>query len=127
MSAAALLDTHAVLWALSGDPRLPGSLADQLNAAPGQFLVSDVTFWEIAVKRSTGKLDVPDNLPALVSDLGFGALSITRRQAWAVRGLPLHHRDPFDRLLIVQAQDLDLPVVTIDAAFAGYDVQVRWS
>lgn len=123
---AALLDTHPLLWALRGDARLPDELAEQINAAPSQFLVSDATFWEIAIKRSTGKLDVPDDLPKLVADLGFGAAPITRRQAWAVRALALHHRDPFDRLLIAQAIDLGVAIVTADAALAAYDVRVRW-
>ncbi|MGX6447732.1 type II toxin-antitoxin system VapC family toxin [Patulibacter sp. S7RM1-6] len=123
---AVLLDTHPLLWALGGDPRLPDVLGERLDADPSRFLVSDVSLWEIAVKRSTGKLDVPDDLPRILDGLGFGAAPLLRRQAWTGRGLPFHHRDPFDRLLIAQAQDLDVPVVTADAAFAAYDVVVDW-
>ena len=121
-----LLDTHALLWALVGDPRLPGSVGEALDRDPARFGVSDVSFWEIAVKRSTGKLVVPTDLPQVVDLLGLSRVAITREQAWAVHDLELHHRDPFDRLLIAQARDLDLVVVTADEAFTAYDVGVEW-
>jgi len=122
----ALLDTQPLLWVLAGDRRLPGWLAEEVDDAPSAFGVSAVSLWEIAIKRSTGKLTVPDHLPDIVSDLGFSELSITRRQVWAVADLPFHHRDPFDRLLIAQAADLDLPIVSGDRAFAEYGVETRW-
>lgn len=121
-----LLDTHPLLWALSGHPNLPAPLAVAIEADPSCFLVSDVSLWEIAIKRSAGKLQVPDYVPEIVADLGFGAVRIGRRQTWDVRKLPLHHRDPFDRLLIAQAQDLGVPIVTRDGAFDAYDVTVTW-
>lgn len=121
-----LLDTHPLLWALSEHPELPEPLAAAIDADPSQFLVSDVTLWEIAIKQATGKLQVPDYLPEIVAELGFGAVRIARRQAWHVRELPLHHRDPFDRLLIAQARNLGVPVVTRDPAFEAYDVEVAW-
>lgn len=121
-----LLDTHPLLWALSEHPDLPEPLATAIDADPSRFLVSDVTLWEIAIKQATGKLQVPDYLPEIVAELGFGAVRIARRQTWDVRKLPLHHRDPFDRLLIAQARDLGVPVVTRDAAFDAYDVAVVW-
>lgn len=121
-----LLDTHPLLWALSEHPELPGSLAVAIDADPSRFLVSDVTLWEIAIKQATGKLQVPDYLPEIVVDLGFGSARIDRRQTWSVRKLPWHHRDPFDRLLIAQARDLGFPVVTRDAAFGAYDVTATW-
>lgn len=126
MSTQLLLDTHPLLWALSEHPELPASLATEIDADPSRFLVSDVTLWEIAIKRSTGKLQVPDYLPKIVAGLGFGAVPIARRQTWDVRRLPWHHRDPFDRLLIAQARDLGVPLVTRDAAFGAYDVAVTW-
>ncbi len=101
---AQLLDTHPLLWALAEHPHLPDSLAAAIDADPSRFLVSDVSLWEIAIKRSTAKLEVPDYIPEIIADLGFGATRIDRRQAWDVRQLPWHHRDPFDRLLIAQAR-----------------------
>lgn len=121
-----LLDTHPLLWALSEDPSIPASMAAEIDAEPSRFLVSDVSLWEIAIKCSTGKLQVPEFFAEVVADLGFGAVRIDRRQAWGVRNLPLHHRDPFDRLLITQASDLGVPVVTRDAAFDAYDITVVW-
>jgi PIN domain nuclease of toxin-antitoxin system len=121
-----LLDTRVLLWALAGDDRLPGWLGEELNRNAASFGVSDVSLWEIAIKRSTGKLRTPDDLPDVVADVGFHRVSITRSQIWAVRDMPLHHRDPFDRLLVAQARDLGTPLVTADPAIAAYDVPVVW-
>lgn len=121
-----LLDTHPLLWALAADDRLPKWLGEDLERDPATFGVSDVCLWEIAIKNSTGKLRVPDDLPQTVADLGFQRVSISRAQVWAIRDLPLHHRDPFDRLLIAQAQDLGVPLVTADDAMSAYDVAVLW-
>ena len=123
---AGLLDTHPLLWALAADERLPRWLTEDLDEDPTAFGVSDVCLWEIAIKRSTGKLRTPGDLPQIIADLGFHHVSITRAQAWAVGDLPLHHRDPFDRLLVAQAQDLGVPLITADAALSAYDVAVLW-
>jgi len=121
-----LLDTQVLLWTLAADGRLPAWLGEDIDHDPGSFGVSDVCVWEIAIKRSTGKLRTPDNLPQVVTDLGFPEVSITRTQVWAVRDLPFHHRDPFDRLLVAQARDLGVPVVTGDPSMSAYDVAVLW-
>jgi PIN domain nuclease of toxin-antitoxin system len=121
-----LLDTQALLWAFAADDRLPRWLGEDIDDDPASFGVSDVCFWEIAIKRSTGKLRTPDNLPEVVANFGFHEVSITRTQVWAVRDLPFHHRDPFDRLLVAQARDLGVPVVTRDPAMSAYDVAVLW-
>jgi PIN domain nuclease of toxin-antitoxin system len=88
--------------------------------------VSDVCVWEIAIKRSTGRLRAPDDLPDVVAELGFQQVSITRAQVWAVSDLLFHHRDPFDRLLVAQARSLGVPVITADTAISAYDVAVLW-
>jgi PIN domain nuclease of toxin-antitoxin system len=123
---AGLLDTHPLLWALADDDRIPAWLREDIGADPTRFGVSDACLWEIAIKRSTGKLRTPDDLPRIVADLGFHQVSITRAQVWAVGDLPFHHRDPFDRLLVAQARDLGVPLVTADAALSDYDVAVLW-
>jgi len=123
---AGLLDTQPLLWALAADHRLPTWLSEDIDRDPTTFGVSDVSLWEIAIKRSTGKLRTPDDVPRVVTDLGFHHVSITHTQVWAVRDLPLHHRDPFDRLLVAQARDLGLPLVTADGSIAAYDVAVLW-
>jgi len=123
---AGLLDTHPLLWALAADDRLATWLSQDIERDPTRFGVSDVSLWEIAIKRSTGKLRTPDDLPQIVAELGFHQVSVTRTQVWAVRDLPFHHRDPFDRLLVAQARDLGVPLVTADDALSAYDVAVLW-
>ncbi len=123
---AGLLDTHPLLWALAADDRLPTAISEDINRDPARFGVSDVCLWEIAIKRSTGKLRTPDDLPRVIAELGFAQVSITRTQVWAVRRLPFHHRDPFDRLLIAQARDLGVPLITTDDVMAEYDVAMLW-
>jgi PIN domain nuclease of toxin-antitoxin system len=121
-----LLDTQALLWTFAADDRLPTWLGEDIDRDPASFGVSDVCLWEIAIKRSTGKLRTPDDLSQVVADFGFQEVSITRTQVWAVRDLPFHHRDPFDRLLIAQAREIGVPVVTADPAMSAYDVAVLW-
>ncbi|MEA2300063.1 MAG: hypothetical protein QOE44_598 [Solirubrobacteraceae bacterium] len=121
-----LLDTQVLLWALAADERLPVWLGEEINRDAASFGVSDVSLWEIAIKRSTGKLRAPDDLPDVVADVGFHRVSITRSQVWAVRDMPFHHRDPFDRLLVAQARAIGTPLVTADPAIAAYDVPVVW-
>jgi PIN domain nuclease of toxin-antitoxin system len=121
-----LLDTHVLLWTLADDKRLPPWLRRELDQDPARFGVSDVSLWEIAIKRSLGRLRTPDDLPRVVADLGFHQVAITCGQAWAVANLPLHHRDPFDRLLVVQAQDLGVALVTANADLSLYDIAVLW-
>jgi PIN domain nuclease of toxin-antitoxin system len=123
---AGLLDTHPLLWALADDGRLPAWLREDIGRNAAGFGVSDACMWEIAIKRSTGKLRLPDDLPRIVAELGFQQVSITRTQVWAARDLPFHHRDPFDRLLVAQARDLSIPIVTADEALSDYDVAVLW-
>jgi PIN domain nuclease of toxin-antitoxin system len=123
---AGLLDTQVLLWVLAGDSRMPAWLGENIDRDPATFGVSDVCLWEIAIKRSTGKLHSPDDLPRVVTDLGFDHVSISRSQVWAVRNLPFHHRDPFDRLLVAQARDLGVPIVTADHSMAAYDVAIVW-
>ena len=123
---AGLLDTHPLLWELAGDERVPTWLRDHIDRDPSRFAVSDVCLWEIAIKRSVGKLEVSADLPQTIDELGFARAAITRSQVWAVGDLPQHHRDPFDRLLIAQAQDLALPLITVDAAMSAYGVPTLW-
>ncbi len=120
-----LLDTHALLWYVRGDrERISRPLQQRIESGPS--IASVASLWEIAIKSALGKLEAPDDLPALVESLGFEVLVVTREHAWAVRELPHHHRDPFDRLLIAQAQVERLPILTVDPAFYRYDVGATW-
>lgn len=120
-----LLDSHALLWFVAGDQRRIGkTLRARIEAEA--TMVSTASLWEIAIKVALGKLDAPDDLPARVEQLGFELLAVTAEHAWQTRHLPQHHRDPFDRLLIAQAQVEKLAIMTADPAFDAYDVKVVW-
>lgn len=123
---AGLLDTHPLLWELAGDERVPAWLREDIDRDPSRYGVSDVCLWEVAIKRSVGKLQASADLPRTIADLGFARIAITRSQVWAVGDLALHHRDPFDRLLIAQARELALPLITVDAAMSAYGVPTLW-
>jgi PIN domain nuclease of toxin-antitoxin system len=118
-----LLDTHVVLWWLSDDPTLAVEIKDRLDHEPDVY-VSPATIWEIAIKQSIGKLDKPADLPERVRDSGFRHLNITAEHGIVAGRLPLIHRDPFDRMLIAQAQVEHLTLVTRDAEIPKYNVDV---
>lgn len=121
-----LVDTHAFLWFLDGDSSLSitarGLIADPTN----QVLVSVASLWEAAIKRGLGKLALPDDFPDLLETAGFETLAVEAEDAWSVADLPQHHGDPFDRLLIAQASNRGIPIITGDPRFAAYEVELRW-
>jgi PIN domain nuclease of toxin-antitoxin system len=120
-----LIDSNALLWFVAGDSKRIGRmLRAQIEAEA--TTVSVASLWEIAIKVALGKLEAPDDLPAKVEQLGFYLLPVTAEHAWRVRQLPVHHRDPFDRLLIAQAQVERLPIFTADSLFDAYDVVAIW-
>ena len=121
-----LVDSHVLLWHVQDDSRLgPGPTA-RIEAVDAEVLVSVASLWEIAIKSALGKLDAPDDLPERVEAMGFELLQVTPEHAWRVRSLPRHHGDPFDRLLIAQAQIERMPIISADSDFAPYDVRVLW-
>jgi PIN domain nuclease of toxin-antitoxin system len=121
-----LIDSQVLLWHLLDDPRLGPVPTGAIEAPGAEVHVSLASVWEIAIKSALGKLEAPDDLPAQIEQLGFELLPITTEHVWCVRRLPHHHRDPFDRLLIAQAEIEGLPIVTADPAFARYGVSVIW-
>jgi PIN domain nuclease of toxin-antitoxin system len=121
-----LVDTHVLLWWLTDDLALSPVARDAIADPVNEPLVSAASLWEIAIKRSLDKLTAPDDLPDRIVDEGFRWLPVSANHAWQVRELPLHHRDPFDRILVAQALIERLPVITTDAHFGQYGVQVRW-
>ncbi len=116
-----LADTHILLWALSDDARLTKPHRDILESN-AEIIISAASIWEIAIKKSIGKLRVPDNLPNLLPRAGFQILPITAQHADAVSLLPFHHNDPFDRLIIGQAQIEKLPIIGVDKRFSDYNI-----
>ncbi len=121
-----LLDTHALLWWLTDDPALSQRARELVADPANEPLVSSASVWEIAIKRSLGKLVAPEDLPERIAEEGFSWLAITAHHAWQVRDLPPHHRDPFDRLLVAQALSEGLPIVSGDDRFSDYGVEIRW-
>ena len=118
-----LLDTHVVLWQLAGADRL-GRRARQAIAEAAELAFSVVSFAEIGVKTAIGKLAVPTDLRQHIAASGVQVLGLAPDHGLAVAELPLHHRDPFDRLLIVQARAEGLTLVTADERIARYDVSL---
>ena len=116
-----LLDTHVVLWELSGSRRISAAATDAIQQAT-ELLFSVVSFAEIGVKASLGKLTVPEDLHEHVLRSGLRILGLDVDHGLAVADLPMHHRDPFDRLLVAQARSQQLTIVTADRRIADYDV-----
>ena len=119
-----LLDTHALLWLLAGDPRLGPDVRATLGSEAEEILVSAATAWEISIKRQLGKLRAPDDLEQQLRTGGLQPLAITIAHANLAGQLPVHHSDPFDRMLIAQASLERLTVVTHDPRFEQYGVSV---
>jgi PIN domain nuclease of toxin-antitoxin system len=121
-----LLDTHALLWSVGDTERLSSTARDVLSAGVVPAYVSAASVWEIAIKRASGKLKAPDDLLEQVAAARFSELGVTFKHAVLAGALPLHHSDPFDRMLVAQAQSEKLTLVTSDAKLAAYDVPVLW-
>lgn len=118
-----LLDTHVVLWQLSGERGLSEAACEAIAAAD-DLLFSVVSFAEVGIKASVGKLEVPDTLLASITDSGLRILGLSAAHGLAVAKLPAHHRDPFDRLIIAQATTERLTVVTADPRFHAYGIDL---
>lgn len=119
-----LLDTHILLWWLTDSSKL-SSKARELIADPANtIIVSAATAWEISIKQTLGKISIEGDLETEVRANGFGSLPIGFSHAAAVRDLPAIHRDPFDRILIAQAQVENLSILTADRHISKYPVTV---
>jgi PIN domain nuclease of toxin-antitoxin system len=118
-----LLDTHTFLWWDRGE--LARSVVKRIQAA-GDVYVSAASAWEIAIKASLGKIDAHASVAEASLDYGFLPLAISLEHADAVRALPRHHRDPFDRILVAQAMAEKLTLVSKDPLIARYGVAVVW-
>ncbi len=116
-----LLDTHVLLWHQEGRLDRIGLATEAITAAE-ELLVSVVSFLEVGIKAATGKLRMPAGLREHVLESGARILSLAPEHGRGLAELPLHHRDPFDRMLIVQARAEGLTIVTADRVFTAYDV-----
>ncbi len=125
-----LLDTHTLLWWLDGDRRLSRTARNRMADPDNIVLVSAASAWEITTKARIGKLPgalaVAEDVAGAVAGQGFSALDITIFHAQRAGRLPGGHRDPFDRMLIAQAQLEDVPIVSNETIFDGYGVTRIW-
>jgi PIN domain nuclease of toxin-antitoxin system len=125
-----LLDTGIFLWSLGGVGKLNREALELLAENREEVYLSAASSWEIGVKASLGKLQLPEPpqryVPHRMTLLGLRALQITHSHALAVSELPGYHKDPFDRLLIAQAQAEGMTLMTADAICAKYPIEILW-
>ncbi len=123
-----LLDTHSFIWFVTGNSRITSNIQTQIEN--NDNLLSIASIWEIAIKSSIGKLNLGISIEQLVNDQvignGIELLDITPESLGIVANLPLHHRDPFDRLIIAQAIVEQIPIVGIDEVFDLYPIERLW-
>ena len=121
-----LLDTHAALWWLADDDRIGEEVIRHLTDDTNQVLISAVVIWEVAIKRSLGKLDAPEGLAPTMLGAGAQPLPVTLEHAAAVEKLPWRHPDPFDRMLVAQALTEEAAIVSRDEPLSEYGVAIVW-
>lgn len=121
-----LLDTHAVLWSLEGSHSLSRTAREVIEDERNEILVSVVSAWEMTVKRALGKLTFPDDLEETLAEAGFIQRLVRFADCNRLSALPSIHRDPFDRMLISQAMEDGIPLVTRDEMVARYPLQTIW-
>ena len=118
-----LVDTHVLLWAAAEPERLPASFRERLEAPENEVLFSAASIWELAIKMQIGRLSLdvmPEEIARTALERGFNELPVMAIHAAGVRKLPLHHRDPFDRLLVAQAVHEPARLLTVDRILAKY-------
>ena len=121
-----LLDTCALLWA-TGEPQRLGATAREQVASPNnRVLVSYATLWKLSIKVGLGKVDLPSGFFDKLSDLGYEKLPINDKHLAEYRKLPLHHRDPFDRMLVAQSRAEQIPLASNDPEICKYRVKLVW-
>jgi PIN domain nuclease of toxin-antitoxin system len=121
-----LLDTHVLLWWLDDSPRLPLPMRALIADPARTVFLSAASAWEIRIKQKLGKLEVSAHFDAAVDGSEFQWLPISRAHANATADLPMHHRDPFDRMLIAQAQCESLTLLTVDERLTAYGKNILW-
>ncbi len=125
-----LLDTHTFLWWITDDPQLSSRAREVMADAAQELFLSAASGWEIAIKVRLGKLTLPEDREAYISEQlrinAIQSLPVRMAHALHVAGLPDHHRDPFDRMLVAQCQLEGLPILTVDPQISKYDVDVVW-
>ena len=126
----ALLDTHTFLWWITDSPKLPSRVGEIISDGENELFLSAASGLEIAIKVQLGRLKVPEDLERFIPEQlrinNIKTLPIEMSHALHMRSLPAYHRDPFDRMLVVQAQAENLPILTADPLISKYQVEVIW-
>jgi PIN domain nuclease of toxin-antitoxin system len=126
----ALLDTHVVLWWVTNDPQLSSTVRDIITDSGNTLYVSVASSWKIIIKSHTSKLPLPEPptqfIRSCLTANSFKSMAIDLSHVLQVDNLPDHHKDPFDRILIAQAQAENMPILTIDHLIIKYPVQTIW-
>ncbi|MDI6762884.1 MAG: type II toxin-antitoxin system VapC family toxin [Thermodesulfobacteriota bacterium] len=124
------MDTHTFLWWITDDPKLSLRVRGIISDGENVIFISAVTGWEIAIKAQIGRLKLPDKPQRFILEQlkinGMKSLPIEMRHALHISTLPIHHQDPFDRMLIAQAQMEELPVLSADPEIGKYEVTIIW-
>ena len=121
-----LLDTHALIWALEGSRKLSRAARGVIEDPENEVLVSAVSAWEIAIKKSLGRLSVPGDLNEAIDAAGFTRRALGFSEMRRLESLPALHTDPFDRMLVAHALEEGAVIVTRDPAIARYAVTTLW-
>ena len=125
-----LLDTHAFIWWIQDNPRLSDTARNIISDAGNTILLSTASFWEMSIKIQLGKLSLADNSLKFIENQvvinNFEHLPISIAHTWSLQQLPVHHKDPFDRMLITQSRQNELPIITCAPAFDSYAVDCIW-
>ncbi|MBX2819194.1 MAG: type II toxin-antitoxin system VapC family toxin [Rhodothermaceae bacterium] len=125
-----LLDTHTLLWWQLNPSRLSNLARSEISNPGNDVFISVITAWELQIKSQLGKLDLPHNLPELIHRQrtinGFHLITVQFEHVYELQTLPLHHKDPFDRLLMAQARKENFRFVSDDPEVKKYDVDILW-
>lgn len=125
-----LLDTHTFLWMIADDEKLSVTAKKCILDKKSKLYLSSASIWEIVIKTSIGKLTLPEHPQTFIkkqlAENMIDELPVTFKHAFQLLQLPYHHKDPFDRMLISQAQSEKLSILTTDSLFAGYDIKTIW-
>lgn len=118
-----LLDTHTLIWALAKPEKLSNKIVKLISNVNNLVFVSIASLWELQIKKSLGKIILPNDFPILLQDSGYKILNITFEHILQLENLPLLHRDPFDRMLIAQSLSEKIPLVTDDSEILQYTLE----
>jgi len=124
-----LADTHTLIWYLEGNPKLSEKAENTIKDDNNNVYVSVVSFWEMAIKSSVGKLKLPESLHSIIQktkNFDIDILQLHTDYILKIETLPFHHKDPFDRMIITTAITEQLPIISIDEKFDKYKVERIW-